>query len=63
MYVKSVLAMKITSLIKQRKLTEQEAAEMLHVTQARVSALNRGNQLKIFSIDTLISFLTKLDQD
>ena len=63
MYVKAVLAMKITSLIKQRKLTEQEAAELLHVTQVRLAALNRGSQLKSFSIDTLISFLTKLDQD
>ncbi len=63
MYVKAVLAIKIMSLIKQRKLTEQKAAEMLQVTQARVSALNRGSQLRNFSIDTLIGFLTKLDQD
>ena len=63
MYVKAVLAMKITNLIKQRKLTEQEAAVILHVTQPRIAALNRGSQLKSFSIDTLISFLTKLDQD
>ena len=63
MYVKAVLAIKIMSLIKQRKLTEQEAAEMLHVTQARIAALNRGSLLKSFSIDALIGFLTKLDQD
>ena len=63
MYVKAVLAMKIINLIKQRKLTKQEAAEMLQVTQARVSALSRGSQLKSLSIDTLIGFLTMLDQD
>ena len=63
MYVKSVLAMKITDILKLRKLKQKEAAEILHVTQARVSALNSGHKLKDFSIDTLIEFLTRLDQD
>jgi predicted XRE-type DNA-binding protein len=63
MYVKALLAMKITGILKQRKLKQKEAAEILSVTQARVSALNTGRKLKDFSIDTLIGFLTRLDQD
>lgn len=63
MYVKSVLAMKINSIIKTRKLTQKDAGAILGVTQARVSDLHRGHKLKNFSIDTLIDFLTRLDQD
>jgi predicted XRE-type DNA-binding protein len=61
--VKAVLAIKINDIIKQRKLKQKEAAEILGVTQARVSSLNSGRKLKDFSIDMLMSFLTKLDQD
>ena len=61
--VKAVLAIKINGLIKSRKLKQKEAAEILGVTQARVSSLNRGRKLKDFSIETLMGFLTKLDQD
>ena len=63
MYVKAVLAMKINGIIKTRKLTQKEAGVILGVAQARVSDLRRGHKLKNFSIDMLISFLTKLDQD
>ncbi len=63
MYVKAVLAMKVNDIIKQRKLKQKEAAAILNVTQTRVSALNNGSKLKDFSIDTLMGFLTKLDQD
>jgi predicted XRE-type DNA-binding protein len=63
MYVKAQLAIKITGIIKQRKLKQKEAAEILNVTQARVSALSSGRKLKDFSIDTLMGFLTRLDQD
>jgi predicted XRE-type DNA-binding protein len=63
MYVKAVLAMKINDILKQRKLKQKEAAAILHVTQTRVSALNSGRKLKEFSIDTLMDFLTRLDQD
>lgn len=61
--VKAVLAIKISGIIKQRKLKQKEAAGILGVTQARVSSLNSGRKLKDFSIDTLMGFLTKLDQD
>ncbi len=63
MYVKAVLAMKITELIRQRKLTKPQAAEMLNVPQTRIAALYSGRQLKGFSIDKLMGFLTRLDQD
>src|SRR6266540_1486843 len=61
--VKAVLAIKINGIIKQRNLKQKEAEEILGVTQARVSSLNSGRKLKDFSIDTLMGFLTKLDQD
>ena len=63
MYVKALLAMKIGDIIKRRKLKQTEAAEILGVSQARVSALHSGHKIKDFSIDTLMGFLTKLDQD
>ena len=63
MYAKAMLAMKINGIIKARRLKQKEAAEILHITQARVSALHSGHKLKDFSIDTLMGFLTKLDQD
>jgi predicted XRE-type DNA-binding protein len=62
-YVKAVLAMKINGIIEERKLKQKEAAAILGITQARVSALHSGHKLKDFSIDTLMGFLTKLDQD
>ena len=63
MYVKAVLAMKINEILKRRKLKQKEAAAILNVTQTRVSALNTGHKLKDFSIDTLMDFLIRLDQD
>jgi predicted XRE-type DNA-binding protein len=63
MYVKAMLAMKINGIIEARQLKQKEAAEILGITQARVSALHSGHKLKDFSIDTLMGFLTKFDQD
>ena len=63
MYVKAMLAMKINGIIETRKLKQKDAADILGITQARVSALHSGHKLKDFSIDTLMEFLTKLDQD
>jgi len=63
MYVKATLAIKINRILKTRKLKQKEAAVILGITQARISALNTGHKLKDFSIDTLMGFLTKLDQD
>lgn len=56
------LAMKINQLIESRKLKQVQAAKILGINQPKISALANG-QLKEFSIERLISFLNKLDQD
>jgi predicted XRE-type DNA-binding protein len=59
---KAELAHKIAELIRVRKLTQKEAAELLRVDQPKVSALVRG-QLSGFSIERLLRFLLLLGQD
>ena len=59
---KAELAYKIAEIIEKRKLTQMEAAEILGIDQAKVSALTRG-QLRGFSTDRLFRFLTALGQD
>ncbi len=63
MYIKSLLALKINGIIGKRGLKQKEAAEILGITQGRFSTLSTGHKLKDFSIDSLMMFLTKLDQD
>lgn len=63
LHVKAALAMKINDILEQRKLKPKEAAKILGVTQTRVSVLQSGHKLKDFSIDALLTLLTKLDQD
>jgi predicted XRE-type DNA-binding protein len=60
--VKAKLTVAIHELLKQRGLTQTEAADLLGTTQPQVSALMRcraGN----FSIERLLRFLNALDQD
>ena len=59
---KAQVAYLISSIIKERGLTQTEAARVLRTEQARVSSLARG-QLSGFTLDRLFSFLTKLDRD
>lgn len=59
---KSELARQISAIIKQRKLTQKQAAEILKVDQPKISALIRG-RLRSFSLERLISFLNELGQD
>lgn len=59
---KAELARRIHILIKQRKLTQQKAAELLGIDQPKVSALVRG-RLDGFSTGRLIRFLNLLDQN
>lgn len=59
---KAELAHKIAELIRTRKLTQKEAAELLHVDQPKVSALVRG-QFAGFSLERLMRFLLLLGQD
>ena len=44
-----------------RKLTQAQAAQLLGVTQPRMSDLTRG-KIQKFTIDSLIEMLTKLDR-
>jgi len=60
--VRSELMIEIRNQIKERKLTQQAAAEWLGVTQPRISDLVRS-QFEKFSIDGLISMLGKAGLD
>ena len=59
---KAELARQIASIIKSRGLTQSQAADILDVDQAKVSALTRG-QLRGFSADRLFRFLNALGHD
>lgn len=59
---KAELAYQIARIIKQRKLTQKKAAEVLGIDQAKVSALTRG-RLRGFSTDRLFRLLNALGQD
>jgi len=60
--VKAELALKINQIIEERKLKQIEAAKILGVNQPKISAISNG-RLSDFSIERLIEFLNKLDQD
>ena len=57
--VRSDLMLNLQKTIVARRLKQGEAAELLGVTQPRVSDLMRG-RIDLFSIDTLIDMLAKL---
>ena len=54
---KADLMMEIERIIQQRGMTQAEAANMLGVTQPRVSDLIRG-KINLFSLDTLLDMAT-----
>jgi len=56
------LAVAINEVIKERRLTQAEAARMLDVNQPKVSAL-ANYQLEGFSVDRLLRFLNALGRD
>lgn len=60
--VRAELAHKIISILRERELTQAQAAEILGVDQPKISALNRG-RLSDFSIERLLRFLVLLGQD
>ncbi len=60
--VKAELVRAIRRIVRQRKLTQVQAASLLGVNQPKVSALMSGN-LVGFSTDRLIRFLKALDRD
>jgi predicted XRE-type DNA-binding protein len=60
--LKARLTLQIYSIIKDRGLTQAEAAKLLGIQQPHVSALVR-NRSGNFSVGRLIDFLTALGQD
>jgi predicted XRE-type DNA-binding protein len=59
---KSVLAIHIRRVIKARRLTQEQAAEILGLDQPKVSLITSG-RLDGFSTDRLLRFLTALGCD
>lgn len=59
---KAELAHEIARIIRERRLTQAAASELLGIDQPKVSALVRG-RLSGFSMDRLIRFVTRLDYD
>src|SRR5260370_39463719 len=59
---KAELVHRIHVLIKDRKLTQRKAAELLGIDQPKVSALIRG-RFDGFSVERLFRFLNLLDQN
>lgn len=59
---KSELARQIAKIIKKKRLTQKQAAEILSIDQPKISALIRG-RLRSFSLERLIRFLNELGQD
>jgi predicted XRE-type DNA-binding protein len=60
--LKARLTLQIYRIIKDRKLTQAAAGEVLGIKQPHVSALMRG-QSGNFSVERLMDFLTALGQD
>jgi predicted XRE-type DNA-binding protein len=60
--LKARLTLEIYKIIKQRELTQAEAAKILGVKQPHVSLLMR-NRAGTFSVGRLMDFLTALGQD
>ncbi len=56
------LAYALNQVLEQRELTQTAAAELLGLTQPKVSAL-RNFKLTGFSVERLMTLLTVLDQD
>lgn len=60
--VKAKLTIQIHKLLKERNLTQTEAAELLKTTQPQVSALMRCKPAAV-SVERLMKYLTILGQD
>jgi predicted XRE-type DNA-binding protein len=60
--VKSNLAIRINKIIKNRHLTQVQAAEILGIPQPKVSMIQHG-KLRGFSLEKLCHFLTLLGSD
>jgi predicted XRE-type DNA-binding protein len=56
--IRSELMARLGRVIEEERLTQVEAAQLLGVTQPRVSTLVRG-KIDLFSIDTLVKMLSR----
>ena len=59
---KAQLAQRITAIMRERDLTQQQMAEALSIDQPQVSRISRG-QLHDFSLERLMHLVNRLDQD
>jgi predicted XRE-type DNA-binding protein len=57
--LRSALMIEIAEQIKQQGLTQTQAAEVLHITQPRVSALLKG-KINDFRLDSLVDMAHRL---
>jgi len=57
--LRSALMMEIAERIKEQGLTQTQAAEVLHITQPRVSALLKG-KINDFRLDSLVDMAHRL---
>ena len=60
--VKAQLVFKIDAIMKQRHMKQKEAADLFGVRQPDISNMLRG-EFRQFSVERLLRFLVKLDQD
>ena len=60
--VKAQLVFKIDAILKRRRMKQKEAADLLGVRQPDISKMLRG-EFRQFSVERLLRFLVKLDQD
>ena len=60
--VKATIALTIARIIRERRLTQEQAGEILGLAQPKVSDLVRG-RLDKFTIDRLMRYVRKLDFD
>lgn len=59
---KAELALRISTVIAERGLTQREAAELLRIDQPKVSAIARG-RLTDFSLERLLTLVNRLGMD
>ncbi len=59
---KAEIVRQISTILKERRLTQAKAGEILRINQPKVSALLRGHT-EGYSIERLLRFLLMLDRD
>ena len=62
MLVRAQLVTKIAEILRERRLSQEQAAKLLHLTQPKVSAMLRGN-FRGISERRLLRCLTRLGRD